>query len=298
MVGNWRTVMTEDGVEVGIATHQRRWSPDKNALIMTWKDNLKGGAHSSTAVSGWNAKEKAIVEHWYGSDGSYGVITYPLEKMTQKSWEGTHRWVMPDGKVTSGECRLEKGNSQWVFTADWEVEGKRVKVENLTKKTGQRHAKATAEDYLKFAEYWIGEWKATYETTDPEIKELLGGEKSEGDVIIKWSAGNRCHDVKVFMDGELKRHALWGFDGATRRWRGLAFNADGAYVSIAHSPQVLDAKYGKPFTSRVTGSKADGTPATGQWSTTLIDEDTYENKLYDIRNGKKELILSIRLERK
>jgi hypothetical protein len=140
MVGNWRTVMTEDGERVGVATHQRRWSPNRKTLIMTWKDNYRGESTSATAVSGWNAKEKAVVEHWYGSDGTYGSITYPLDRMTENSWEGTSQWVLGDGEVTGGKCRLVKGDDQWVFTADRTIDGKRVKVKNVTKKTGQRHA--------------------------------------------------------------------------------------------------------------------------------------------------------------
>jgi hypothetical protein len=134
MAGKWQTDMTEDGVAVGTATHERKWSPGEYCLIMNWCADKDGVKSYATAVSGWNPKGKAVVEHWYGSDGSYGSVRYPLGKMKNDAWEGTHRFIEADGKEMKGSCRLEKGDGQWIFTADWEDEGKKVTMRNVTRK--------------------------------------------------------------------------------------------------------------------------------------------------------------------
>lgn len=134
MVGKWQTEMTEEGVKVGTATHERKWSPGEHCLIMTWCAEKDGVKRYATAVSGWNVKGNAVVEHWYGSDGSSGYVRYPVRKMKADAWEGTHGFIDSDGKEFKGSCRLEKGDDQWIFTFDWEDEGKKVTRRNVTRK--------------------------------------------------------------------------------------------------------------------------------------------------------------------
>ncbi len=70
MVGTWETEMMEDGVTVGKATGERKWAPGEYCLAFTWAMELKGKKMEAIGISGWNEKGKAVVEHWYGSDGS------------------------------------------------------------------------------------------------------------------------------------------------------------------------------------------------------------------------------------
>ena len=134
MVGTWETEMKEDGVTVGKATHERKWAPGEYCLRFSWSMELKGQKMEAIGISGWTVKGKAVVEHWYGSDGSFSTVRYPLGKMKSDAWEGTHRLVEADGKERKGKCRLEKGDDQWVYTAEWEEDGKKITARNVTKK--------------------------------------------------------------------------------------------------------------------------------------------------------------------
>ena len=134
MVGKWETKMFENGVEVGTATHERKWAPGGHCLIMTWLGEKDGVKIHGTAVSGWNAKTKQVVEHWYCSDGIYVSIHYPFAKMTEDAWVGSASVVEADGKVYREKCRLYKGKDQWVFTSVREVAGQKVTLRNVTRK--------------------------------------------------------------------------------------------------------------------------------------------------------------------
>lgn len=134
MVGKWETEMMDGGVTVGKATHERKWAPGKYCLLFSWSMELKGEKVESRGISGWNVKGKAVVEHWYGSNGASITVRYPLGKMKNDAWEGTHRLVEPDGTEKKGKCRLEKGEDQWIFTTEWEEDGKKVTSKNVTRK--------------------------------------------------------------------------------------------------------------------------------------------------------------------
>jgi hypothetical protein len=95
---------------------------------------LKGKKMEAIGISGWNEKGKAVVEHWYGSDGSSLTVRYPIGKMKSDAWEGTHRLVEAGGIETKGKCRLEKGDDQWIYTVESEDGGKKVTSRNVTRK--------------------------------------------------------------------------------------------------------------------------------------------------------------------
>lgn len=134
MVGKWETEMMENGVTVGKATHERKWAPGEYCLLFSWSMELKGKKMKATGISGWNVKGKAVVEHWYGSDGSSLTVRYPIGKMKSDAWEGTHRLVEADGTEKKGKCKLEKSDDQWVYTAEWEKDGKTLTEKNVTRK--------------------------------------------------------------------------------------------------------------------------------------------------------------------
>ncbi len=54
--------------------------------------------------------------------------------MKSDAWEGTHRLVEADGKEKKGKCKLEKGDDQWVYTAEWEEDSKKMTAKNVTRK--------------------------------------------------------------------------------------------------------------------------------------------------------------------
>ena len=144
----------------------------------------------------------------------------------------------------------------------------------------------------------MGQWKATYKTSDERMIELFGGEVTESDLSIEWSPTKRCQVVTISRDGEMLRHALWGFDPESKRWRGIGFNSDGSWGMGVHGPEILKGKFGEPFKTEWHGAKADGSPVTGVWSTTLIDQDTYELEIYEYQDNEQKLTLSLRNKRK
>lgn len=156
----------------------------------------------------------------------------------------------------------------------------------------------TAEEYYALAEFWVGDWTAKYDVKDDEAAEVLGGKEATADVSIKWSAEKKCQDVKIVQNGKVLRHALWGYDAKMRRWRGIGFNSDGGSGIAVHGPQVLKAKWGKPFETKGRGVKADGTPVQGLWTTTFVDEDHYKVEICELEKGKKKLLFTIELTRK
>ena len=55
--------------------------------------------------------------------------------MTEDAWAGTHRFISADGTEMKGTCRLQKkGDNEWIFTADWEEDGKTLTMKNFTRK--------------------------------------------------------------------------------------------------------------------------------------------------------------------
>ena len=134
MIGQWKSEVTVNGEDQGTATHQRMWVPGRHGLRMSWQGESDGAVVHAFGISGWDSQKKAIVENWHDALGNHTSVIYPLEKMTKSAWEGTARRVYPDGSVSEGSCKLEKGDEQWIFTVDGEKEGKPEKVRNVTRK--------------------------------------------------------------------------------------------------------------------------------------------------------------------
>lgn len=137
MVGTWETDFYENDEKIGFATHERKWSPGEHCLIFSASVELHGKKFDATGISGWSAKGKAVVEHWYCSNGASITVRYPLGKMKSDAWEGTHRLVVADGTEQKGECRLEKGQEQWVYTVEREQDGKKMTAKNITRKVSE-----------------------------------------------------------------------------------------------------------------------------------------------------------------
>lgn len=134
MVGEWKSETSTNGEKTGTAHHTRRWAPGRHGLIMTWQATENGAPVNALGISGWNAKNAEVLEHWYDSLGRYGTVRYPLNKITTDAWEGTAHRVYPDGTTSEGKCRLEKGDGRWVFTIVGEENGKPLTVRNHTRK--------------------------------------------------------------------------------------------------------------------------------------------------------------------
>jgi hypothetical protein len=133
-VGNWEGETFENGEKIGTDADKRRWAPGKHCLIMTSSGEESGAQVSSSGLSGWDAKGKQLVEHWYGSQGLYAAVRYPLRDMKDDLWKGTFTVIFGDGQAFDGDCELKKTEEGFVWTARWEQDGK----ENVRKSIARR----------------------------------------------------------------------------------------------------------------------------------------------------------------
>ena len=123
-VGNWESETIENGEKIGQDSDKRRWAPGKHCVTMVSSGDEGGALLHSSGLSGWDAKSKQLLEHWYGSRGLYAAVGYPLDGMGKDVWKGTFTVIFADGKAYDGECELEKTEDGFVWTARWKQEGK------------------------------------------------------------------------------------------------------------------------------------------------------------------------------
>jgi hypothetical protein len=130
MAGKWETVATEGNNPYRTLSDERVWSPGKHCLIFAWSGEKDGTKLFASAISGWNQTINQVTEHWYYSDGTWFEVRYPVDKMKDGVWEGTMSWCEPDGRKITGTCRLEKGNDEYTWIAEW-TEGGQKQVAKL-----------------------------------------------------------------------------------------------------------------------------------------------------------------------
>lgn len=96
---------------------------------------MDGQKLSAIGISGWNAKTEQVVEHWYGENGLYITVRYPLPGMQDDAWRGTFTAVYASGKEESDRCVLKKQDQdRWVFTVSWEESGTKHVRRNVTRR--------------------------------------------------------------------------------------------------------------------------------------------------------------------
>ena len=134
MAGKWQTNVYEDDKKVGSSVGERKWAPGKYCLQFSTSLEINGEKFEGTGISGWTRKGRAIVEHWYASNGASLTVRYPLNKMKGNVWEGTHHLVNADGTERKGPCKLEKGNDEWTYTSEWEQDGKTLSRKSVSRK--------------------------------------------------------------------------------------------------------------------------------------------------------------------
>ena len=138
MAGKWKTEVYENGKKIGTTEHERKWAPEKYCLHFTTTVNINDQSFKASGISGWTRKGRAVVEHWYGSNGASLTVRYPIRKMTADAWEGTYHRVDPDGKERKGPCRLEKKSAdEWIYTSEWEEDGKKQSSKSITTRVKQ-----------------------------------------------------------------------------------------------------------------------------------------------------------------
>jgi hypothetical protein len=125
-VGSWDGETFQNGDKIGTDKGKRNWLPGKHSIKMTGSGRENGAIISSSGISGWDANGNQIVEHWYDSDGLYAAIRYPLDGMKGNLWKGNFSVTYGDGRQFNGMCKLEKTERGFVWTAEWNEDGKEM----------------------------------------------------------------------------------------------------------------------------------------------------------------------------
>jgi hypothetical protein len=127
-VGQWTSVgFIDDDKQEGPAFEIARWVPGEYCVQIesSWVND--GVKVQATAVVGWDAEAKQLVEHWYISDGAYATFRYVADE-EKKGWVGTFKWIFGDGKSCEGESVVvKKSQDEWEWTARFEEDGKQRK---------------------------------------------------------------------------------------------------------------------------------------------------------------------------
>jgi hypothetical protein len=110
----------------------------------------------------------------------------------------------------------------------------------------------SAEDYLTFFKPFVGEWT---------VKTKFGSETGECSFSLRLSPTSRCLEWEMGAVGEFPAtHSLDGYDGASKKWKGCAFDAAGDHWITYYATDAKSLK-GKQATFDVEQiqAKVDGT---------------------------------------
>jgi hypothetical protein len=134
MCGSWETV-SESGESAGeTELDERKWSPGRHNLIITWAGTLYGEKVHASGICGWNQTTNELIETWYVSNGTWNEVRYPIDEMENDVWNGKVSWLEPDGTRISGTCKLTPGMDQFGWTCQWKQDGEQKSLELLSRK--------------------------------------------------------------------------------------------------------------------------------------------------------------------
>jgi len=124
-VGKWQATAWIDGVQQAKPSSETtKWVEGKYCIQITSSYVDKGKDIDETALVGWDADKKQLVENWYDSNGGYASYRYFLGKK-KDSWVGSFTAIYADGKKLEGESIVEKkGPDEWEWNATYMDAGK------------------------------------------------------------------------------------------------------------------------------------------------------------------------------
>ena len=124
----------------------------------------------------------------------------------------------------------------------------------------------TAEDYMEFFAYYVGEW--TFETDSG----------SKGTLAYTRSPNGKCLVAYLTMDGKPGTQAIEGYHPGKKCWRHVAWYADGGHGELTLKLDAATLKAG-PIGKTVEGKwvqwDADGGEKTGVITTKYVSEDEW-----------------------
>jgi hypothetical protein len=223
-VGAWEADTFENGEKIGANVDRRRWAPGKHCLTIEWLGTEKGVEWRAAAISGWDAKADALVEHWYGSQGQSLMVRYPLGKMKQEVWEGTASFTTGDGKSSDGECQLTKTPAGYDYVARSSQDGKEVVFKVITRRVNAKEAaidsarpRETGAELgnipakaIEAMSFFVGGWEGD-DNTD-------GRKLGANHVQRRWAPGKHCFTIEWSgtHDGVASRSSgICGWDAKT-----------------------------------------------------------------------------------
>lgn len=133
-VGNWKSETSMNGETIGSSTDNRRWSLGRHSVFMTSNGTEGGASRTGSGISGWDAKNKQIVEKWHSSDGLSVEVRYPFSGMKPGEWKGDFTVTFGDGKAYDGTCTIDFDADSWVWIAKWKQDGKDMVRKSVTRR--------------------------------------------------------------------------------------------------------------------------------------------------------------------
>ena len=122
-VGSWEGETSVNGKSIGKSVGDRKWLPGRHAIQMETAGTEDGRQRHGSGITGWDAEEEQLVEHWYTSDGLSATVRYPLDGMKDDAWAGNFSVTYGDGREFAGDCVLKKTASGFEWTAKWVEDG-------------------------------------------------------------------------------------------------------------------------------------------------------------------------------
>jgi hypothetical protein len=125
-VGKWQSTAWIDGIQQAQPSSEiTKWVEGKYCIQIASSYVDKGKDIDQTALVGWDADKKQLVEHWYDSNGGYASYRYFLGKK-KDSWVGSFTEIYADGKKLEGESIVDKkGPDEWEWNASYMDAGKK-----------------------------------------------------------------------------------------------------------------------------------------------------------------------------
>lgn len=248
LLGQWEAENYENGEKIGASQDSRTWSAGGHCLKVSWTGTERGVEWRAEAVAGWDAQENALIEHWFGNQGQSLKNRYPLDKMTEKTWDGDFTFVTGDGVVMQGTCLVTKTADGFVYESTWQQDEKEMTFKSVTRKLTGAPTVAVGEvspDHV--LKYFPGRWEWTQ--SDGESGTVHWELVSDGAALAgigTTSYGGKDFGVGGWEPGEKKWvHTWYTAKGQHGRMEWMSFSGD-TYTGTARVGQpgveAVDAK--------------------------------------------------------
>lgn len=134
LLGDWEAENYENGEKIGASKDCRTWADGGHCLKISWKGTDRGGEWQADAVAGWDAQDNALIEYWFGNQGQSLKNRYPLDKMTENTWDGDFTFVTRERVVMQGTCRVTKTADGFVYESTCTQDDEELVFKSVTRR--------------------------------------------------------------------------------------------------------------------------------------------------------------------